>query len=50
MADLWKSLEHRALLHQLQHRRHQEPHQRCGGVLGVSCTLKSSYITTTLFQ
>lgn len=36
MADLWQFLEHRALLHQLQHPGHQKPHKRRGGVLGVS--------------
>lgn len=38
MANLWQCLEHRPLLHQLQHHRYQKPHQCCGGVLGVSCT------------
>lgn len=28
-------MEHREVLHQLQHHRHSKPHQCCGGVLGV---------------
>lgn len=48
MAELWQSLEHRPLLHQLQHRRYQKPHQCRGGVLGVSWKHESVFITRIL--